>query len=229
MKPLLLVIGLGFAGIDPLGVSLLVAALAAGAGKPQVVAFCLTTIVGAVGLGVAVSLFGKGTADQLTALIPGFDDPDWAIVELIVAGMIAAWLLSQLRPPAKPKVRAETAPVPKVSTVGMAASGLAFGAATTLDPTFFATAAIASQAESPIFMAVLHLIWVLTSQCLMFGFALAYMFDAHEPLINIAKPIWERIKGPVTKVFMTGLAISAAILAADAITLFLTGEYLIQV
>lgn len=228
MKPLLLVIGLGLAGIDPLGLSVLVAALAAGARKPQVIAFCLATVAGAVAVGVAVSLFGKGIAGQLTALIPGFDDPDWAIVELIVAGMIVAWLISQLRKPSNPKTPTETAPAPKVSTTGMALSGLAFGGATTLDPTFFATAAIASQVEGLIAVGGLHVIWVLTSQCLMFGFALAYLFDAHQPLANAAKPIWEKIKGPAMKVLMIGLAIAAAVLTADAVTLFLTGEYLIQ-
>lgn len=229
MQTVLLVIGLGFAGINPLGLTLLVAALAAGAKKPHVAAFCLGTLTGTVALGVVVSVFGKELTDRVSSFIPDFDDPSWAVVELIVAALIFYWVFSHLTAPSEDEPSDAPKSPPRSSVLGMALSGLAFGGATTLDPTFFASAAIASQAPSLISMAGLHALWVLISQSPLFVFAAAYLLDAHQPLTDFVRPIWQKIERPLTRLLTVGLVIVAVGLTADAITLFATGEYLVPV
>lgn len=228
MKALLLVLGLGLAGIDPWGLALLLAALAAGARKSHVIAFTLATFTGTVALGVVFSLSGKLIAGQFDALVPDLDDPMWAVVEIIVAALIAYWVVLDLTQRSKAKATTQPKSPPRATVLEMVLSGLAFSSATVLDPTFFATAAIASQASALPPMIGLHAVWVLISQSPLFAFSLAFLFDAHQPLIDLAQPIWERVKRPVKRLFMIGLIIVAVGLTADAIVLFATGEYLIS-
>ncbi len=229
LKSLLLVIGLGFAGIDPLGLSILVAAIAAGASKPHVIAFCAASLVGIAVIGAVFWAFGKEVDDLIAALIPDLNDPVWAVIELCVAALIFYWLVSQYT--ASEDAKAPTAPKPpqRMSVFGMVFAGLAFCGATALDPTFFATAAIASQAETVLVAIAFFIVWLLISQSLLFAFALAYLFDAHQPLIDFVKPIWEKVKTPVLRLFYIVLFAVAVGLTADALTFFATGTYLITV
>lgn len=227
MQPLILVFSLGLAGIDPLGLSLLVAALAAGAGKPHVIAFSLAAFVGTVALGVVFSVFGEQISGQISAFIPDANDPEWAVVEIIVAALIFYWVVSHFTGQSEAAAPAEPKSPPRSSVMGIALSGLAFSLSALTDPTFFAAAAIASQASGLIPMIGLHAVWTLTSQSLLFVFAVAYLFDAHEPLTNFVKPIWEKIKRPAMGLFLIGLIILAIGLTADAMALFFTGEYLV--
>ncbi len=227
MKSILLVFGLGLAGIDPWGAALLLAALAAGARKPHVLAFSLATFIGTVALGVAFSVFGKLVIDQIVAFIPDINDPIWAFVEIIVAALIAYWVISQLTGQTTTDAPVQTKPPPRISVFGMVLSGMAFSAVTIVDPTFFATAAIASQATALPSMIGLHSIWVLTSQSLLFALSAACMFDIHQPLVDLAKPMWEKVKRPAMWLLMGGLVVVAIGLTVDAIALFTTGAYLV--
>lgn len=229
MQYVLATVGLALAGIDPLGLSLLIAALAAGAKKPHVVVFSFATLIGTVALGVLFSLFGDHLAQVASGILPDVNDPIWAMVELIVAGVIVYWLVSSPKPDAEgPKSNeATSAPRGGSSVIGIAVSGLAFSLSAVSDPTFLATAAVASQAGGLFAMIGLHVLWVLISQGLLFGFAIAYLFDLHEPLVATAKPLWERLKRPLLFVLKASLAVFAIGLIADAVTLFATGAYLI--
>lgn len=227
MKPLLLVVGLGLAGIDPLGLTLLIAAVAAGARKPQVISFCIATMVAAISIGVVFSVFGKQLMDQIVAFVPDADDPAWAIVELIVAALIVYWLVSSVRASNKSEVDLDAKLPDQLSVFTMLLTGLVFGAVTVLDPTFFATSVIAGQTTTLLPMIGLVFAWLLLSQILLFAFALAYLFDVHQPLIDFAKPIWNKLKRPIVSLLYVGLALFAALLTADALTLFVSGNYLI--
>lgn len=227
MQPLLLVLGLGIAGLDPWGLAVLLAAVAAGANKAEIVAFSLSTLIGAVVLGCVTAVFGKLILDQISTYLPALDDPVWAIVELVVAAVLAYWVISE-RTGAKPDTEEPDAPAaPKASVLGMAASGFAFSVATILDPTFFAAAAIASQAPNAAAMVGLLALWVLVSQAPLFAFATAFLFDAHEPLMAFVTAYWEKIKGPVMWIIRALAALAAVLLTADAMTLFATGAYLL--
>lgn len=229
MKTLLLVLGLSFAGVDPLGLTILLGALASGAKKPQVVAFALATLLGTIVLGVLFSLFGERVTSSISHLIPNVNDPGWAVVEAVVALLIGYWLITQLFKRAKaPKKRASPKAPSNNSVFGLALAGLAFSLTALPDPTFIATAGIASQASDLLTMIGILALWALISQLLLFGFAVAYLFDAHQSLSDFAKPIWERIKRPVKGLLYVTLFALALGLAADAISVFITGAFIIQ-
>lgn len=228
MQSVFVTIGLAFAGIDPLGLSLLFASIAAGGRKPHVVAFALATLFGTVALGVLFSLFGDQLSQILSSFLPDVNDPVWAIVELSVAGVIIYWLASSLRhSDDNVKSKEAISPARRSSVAGAAASGLAFSLSAIPDPTFLATAAVASQAGGLFAMIGLHVLWVLISQVLLFGFAIAYLFDLHETLTAFTKPLWEKLKRPLLFILKASLAILAVGLITDAVTLFATGAYLI--
>lgn len=229
METLLIVLGLGLAGIDPLGLAVLLAALAGGARKAHVIVFAAMTFLGTVVMGVVFSLFGEQLSSLATSALPHINDPVWAIIELIVAGFIIYWLLSQLQ--LSTVDGATAAEIPKThssSLAGIAVSGLLFSLSAVPDPTFLATAAVASQASSMGLMVGIHALWVLISQSLLFGFSMAYLFDLHEPLIAFVKPPWERVKQPLKVLLFVSLALLALLMVADALMLFIAGEYLIQ-
>lgn len=227
LKSLLLVLGLGFAGIDPLGLSILVAAIAAGARKPHVIAFCAASLVGIAAIGAVFWVFGKQVADQINALVPDLNDPVWAVIELCVAALIFYWLVSHYTASEDAKAPTPAKLPQRMSVFGMVVAGLAFSGATALDPTFFATAAIASQAKTVFVAIALFIVWLLVSQSLLFAFALAYLFDAHQPLIDFVKPMWEKVEKPVIRLFYMALFALAVGLTVDALTMFATGSYLI--
>lgn len=228
MQLILVTIGLALAGIDPLGLSFLLAVLAAGGKKPHVVAFALATLFGTVALGVLFSLFGEKISEIVSGIVPDANDPIWALVELIVAGVIIYWLVSSLRPSTDDIASKQAASTSRNSSlVGVTVSGFAFCLSALPDPTFLATVAVASQASGLLPIIGLHLLWTLISQVLLFGFAIAYLFDLHEPLVVVVKPLWERVKRPLLFVLQASLAVVAAGLIADAVTLFATGAYLI--
>ena len=228
MQFVFVTMGLALAGIDPLGLSLLLAALAAGGQKLHVAAFALATPLGTVALGVLFSLFGEQLSEVMSSVLPGANDPVWAVVELLVAGVIIYWLVSSLKPAADDMKSEQAASPPRnPSLIGFTVSGLAFSLSAVPDPTFLATAAVASQASGLLPMIGLHLLWALISQVLLFGFAIAYLFDLHEPLVAVAKPLWERLKRPMLFVLKASLAALALGLIADAVTLFATGAYLV--
>lgn len=94
MKSIFLVFALGLAGIDPLGLAILLGAISAGGGKAQVIAFSLATFVGTVVLGALASIFGSQLADMIRPFIPGVNDPAWAVVELLVATLTSCHCIS---------------------------------------------------------------------------------------------------------------------------------------
>lgn len=227
MKSLVLVFSLGLAGIDPLGLTILIGSLAAGAKKAHVLAFSLATFLCTILLGVAFSIFGEQLTDFIAPYIPHADDPRWAIVEIIVGLLILFWLLRQVFAKEDQAEKNRATRTAKISLFGVLVSGALFSLSAVPDPTFLAASAVASQSQSILHMIGLHAVWVLVSQCMLFVFAVAYLFDAHQPLTDFVQPIWQAIKGPVITLLRIALALVALLLLADALTLVVRGTYLI--
>lgn len=88
MEFILLSIGLGLAGIDPLGALIVASAVAAGMKKRQVATFALVVFGGTVAMGVALSLgFGASTA-ALVEKLNYLPDGVWVAVNLAVIALL---------------------------------------------------------------------------------------------------------------------------------------------
>ncbi|GLQ16451.1 hypothetical protein [Maritalea porphyrae] len=229
MKSFLLVFTFGIAGIDPMGLTLLLAGIASGVKKRQVAAFGLATFFGTILLGVLFSLFGGQITDWIRPLVPQANDPSWAMAEIAVALLIGYWLFTHITARSRTHDNTEGRESGRPSSVfGMAVSGFAFSLSAVPDPAFLATAVIASQTSSLPKMIIMHSIWVLVSQILLFAFIAAYLLDAHEPLKDFVRPIWESVKRPVIGALYVGIGALCFGMAIDAIALFATGEYLVR-
>ncbi|PID37372.1 MAG: hypothetical protein CR993_00750 [Rhodobacterales bacterium] len=228
MTRVFIILGLGLAGIDPLGLAVVLAAIAAGGSKPHVVAFCVASFLATVSLGVLFSFFGEQLSHFVSSFVPDDNDPSWAFVELVAAALIFYWLVSHLR---QRDVEEEPDPAkaPASSVLGITVSGMAFSLSALPDPTFLAVVALASQATSVMTMVAYHSLWVLVSQLPLFGFAVAFLLGVHQPLMDRARPIWDKVKRPIIFLFMISLGALAALLAFDAVAFLLTGAYPIPI
>jgi hypothetical protein len=226
MTPLLTAaIALGLAGIDLAGAVLAIAALARGASRRAVVSFALAVIFGTALLGtvLALTLGQELTGVDWSGLLPTGDLA--AVIELSLAAALFAWAAIRVnRPQARPRRPHRRRGVGEAAMVGM---GLLFAASAVLDPTFVGLVLISGRDEPLLEIVVAQLIWILISQALLAGLAIATAFGAHESFLNRFRTWWTRV-GPKARFALTAfLFLAAAVLTADALNQLLTGQFLI--
>jgi hypothetical protein len=226
MTPLLTAAaGLGLAGIDPAGAALAIAALARGASRRSVVSFALAIVFGTALLGtlLALTLGHELTGVDWSGLLPTGDLA--AVIELSLAAALFAWAAIRVtRPQARPRRPHRRRGVGEAAMVGM---GLLFAASAVLDPTFVGLVLISGRDEPLLEVAIAQLIWVLISQAPLVVLAIATSLGAHENLLNRFGAWWTRV-GPKARFALTSfLFLAATVLAADALTQLLTGQFLI--
>lgn len=217
--------GLGLAGIDPAGALIAAGALARGAAPRAVISFAVAVVAGTAVLGTVLSLtVGQGLAEvDWGSLLPKGDLA--AVIELALAAALLAWGVVRVgHPRARPKRPRAQRGIGETALVGW---GLLFAASAVLDPTFVGLAVIAGRDEPLLAVVVAQVTWILISQVLLVGFAVATAFGAHERVLATARRSWSRVAGPAKVALTALLFLSAAILAADALTQLFTGEFLI--
>lgn len=109
----------------------------------------------------------------------------------------------------------------------MLALGALFAISMVTDPTFVGLAVIAGRDEPFVAVGVAQLIWIIVSQILLVGLAIATWRGAHERVLATFRRYWARI-GPQVKVALTVfLIIAGVVLAADALAQLVNGRFLI--
>ncbi len=222
---LLQVVGLGLAGIDPLGAALLVGAIAAGAGRTKVFAFAASVFITSVVAGTAMAVLGNRLLENVDDAVPSASSPVWAYLEVVVAAVIVVWLIRR-RAPADEDAAPKTQRNISRSTAAMVTAGAAFTVTSALDPTFLATFAVVGPSGSVVTALLSFTIWTLISQVLLFSLVVAFNFGAHERALDAARRWWERRKTLFTALLQAAGVIVVIALLIDASYFFATGKYL---
>lgn len=218
------VIGLGIAGIDPLGAALLVSAITAGARRTKVFAFAVSVFITSVLAGTLLTLLGNRLFEGSDDVLPSSSSSVWAYLELGAAALIAVWLIRSLRPASEPEAKPQTG-IGR-STIAMVLAGAAFTATSVLDPTFLATAAVVGPSDNIITTLLSFTAWTLISQIMLFALVVAFNFGAHQRAIDATQRWWNQNKKVLTALLKAAGIFAVLALLVDAGWFLATDQYL---
>lgn len=227
LEAVLAALGLGIAGIDPLGAVLLMTAIAANFTRSRIILFSFTVFVSAVIAGTILSVVGAGFIASLKDVFPSATSSAWLIVNLIIASIILVWIIRRKLADNKPKK--EKAPK-KLSNsyYAVAATGILFGAGSVLDPTFMASISLAAQTDNLVTILVMHTVWIITSQIMLFVLFVAYLNGKHVKVIAYSRLQYAKHKSLLQNILYFAAIAVFVLLVADTISYAATGKYLIN-
>ncbi|BAQ23605.1 uncharacterized protein SRT_03440 [Streptococcus troglodytae] len=210
MNNLLFVLGLGLAGIDPVGMILLIAMQAAGLSKKRVYLFGSLVLFGTVLLGFVLSIIlGNGISNIAQALgqLPNIA---WVWIYVVLIAALIAWGVKRLL-----TVEELNSQSSQKSNKGIYAAAIFMIYTAIVDPTFLAVLALSGQVNNALLSLLCNLIWVLISQSPLFLLILAVMSNKHHLFIDKFNAFYDRCRQPI-KCGITGLIfLSALVLLID--------------
>lgn len=219
---LITVIGLGFAGIDPVGMMLLITALTAGLPKSKVYQFGFLVLFGTTLLGVTLSSLLGTVLSSLTKAVDSLSDTSWVVIGLFLVILLTAWGFKRLY---HKDLKEEKEDKASGKGIYAAAAFLVFTAVT--DPTFIAVLALSGRQNHLLWEIIYSLIWTLISQGPLFLLIVAVIFNKHDKFIKRFNNFYNRHK-PLLGHCLTGLIfLGAAAFALDLMIFWLTGTWLI--
>ena len=222
MNNLLFIVSLGFAGIDPVGMMLLITMQTAGLSKKKAFLYGGLVLFGTAILGfILSSLLGRGVSD-LASSIDNFSNTVWVWINLALILILTVWGIKRLL--AKEQKEKEKG---QKSSKGVytAAAFMTFTALT--DPTFLAVLALSGQVNH-LFLSVLYnLLWVLISQAPLFLLLLAIVFNKHHIFIDKFNAYYEKYKRPINYAVTGLIFFSVFIFVANLIVYWFSGTWLL--
>jgi hypothetical protein len=222
---LIAAIGLGIAGLDPLGGLIAIGALSGGARERAVVAYGLAVILVTAVFGTVLSLtVGPRLADiDWSFLDSGYEF--WAVGEAIVGVGLLVWAIRRILSPVdetdKPKKRG-------ISTVALLGTGIVFGLSMITDPTYVAMVVLAGREGAVVDVSLAHTLWILVSQSPLVLITGAVLLGKHEVVTRRFQTWWEKVRPVVAKIGIGLAVIAGGGLVADAGWWFFTGEFLLD-
>jgi cytochrome c biogenesis protein CcdA len=220
---LLAAIGLGVAGIDPVGALIAIGALSGGARERIVIAYGVTVIGVTVVLGVVLSLtVGSRLADtDWRFLDSGYEF--WAYGEAVVGMGLAVWAIWRILSPAEGGDQQKKRGGSGLPLLG---TGILFGLSSVSDPTFVATVVLAGRHGSVLDASLAHLIWILLSQVPLVFITGAVLAGRHEPVVRQFQRWWEKGRPVIARIGISMALVAGTLLLVDAGWWFFTGEFL---
>lgn len=226
MQTLISIVGLGLLGADPLAALLVAAAVMAGVKKYKILCFTISFLLGTVLLGVFFSVIGQGAVAHLQTLIPNEISPVWAALNLIIIGVIIAWLAVRFKNRKKPKERKRYRKPLLGSVWHFIAVGILLALSAPADPTFYAVIVLAAQAQNILEMAGLHLLWISVSQIPLIAVVIAYYLNTHTSFLRRTNKLWGEYKQKAMVFLYTSAILLALGLLANTAVYLITGSYL---
>ncbi|HLS92056.1 MAG TPA: hypothetical protein VK015_00915 [Microbacterium sp.] len=224
MNPLAVVgsvIGLGVAGLDPVGALMVIPAIAAGARRRVVMAFFLTSAVVTVAtgliLGESVQLLTRWLAD-LT--IP---DPVRLLAQLVAAAALGWWAVHRFNHRNDPEDDKKKSALG--GAVGMTLLGAFWGVSAVTDPSFLALAAIDSQIDSVLASVAVYVGWFVVSQAPLCVVVLTLAAGRNSAPVQRAIAFARRLAKPTDAILTALLALAALLLVLNAATLAVAGAF----
>ena len=223
MDLILLSLGLGLAGIDPLGALLVAAALSVGVKKRAVIGFGVMVLVGTVVLGVMLSiLFGAGVMAIVDAL-KQLPDMVWVAVDIAVIVLLWSWAAKRVCSEKKFEKSDRTKKWLRHSIFMV---GALFVLSMLADPSYLALIAAAGHQQHIGLAALAHSLWIIISQLPLFVLLAAVVFNKHEPVISKMKDVQERHSQKISW-FVTGVIVMAGVIfAIDLGSFLMSGEWM---
>lgn len=225
LELLIATIGLGIAGIDPVGALIAIGALSNGARERNVVIYGFIMIIVTVVLGVVLSLvFGPRIAEIDWSFLNS-GDRFWAIGETIAGAVLLAWGIRRVLHPATDQ------PAPKsrgISLYTLSGVGVLYGLTSVLDPTFVSLVVVAGRDGAPLNVGLAHLLWILISQLPMVIVIVAILAGKHQTVIGRFQSWWGKYRPVVSSIGTAALLLAALFLLADAGWWLATGEFLVD-
>jgi hypothetical protein len=219
----LVALGLGLAGIDPLGALVVLAALSRQATRRAVVSFSLVVLLGttAFGAGLAV-LVGDGVGGLADRLL---DLPDvvGVVLESVLVVLLLRWAYlrwSRRNGPAKEK-RPWLA---RWLDRGLPLVGGLFVVSAVTDPTFVALVALASREHGLAGALLASGLWTLVSQAPLFVLVAAVLLGAQARLLGRVEQLRRRWGRWLPHALTAGIALAGLLLLADLVVLAATGS-----
>ncbi|MBY5025633.1 hypothetical protein [Streptococcus suis] len=223
MNNLLMVLGLGLAGIDPTGMVMLIPYLNDKQSKKKATLFGLSILFGVATLGGVLS----GVLGQLVSTAEGFfnslEDDIWVVLTALVILFLLYIGINRL----KDKGKKQSEKAEKGSGKGFwFVIGLNIVLALT-DPTFVSVVTIGGHKSELLSSFLYALLWVLISQSPLFLLVGAVLLGKHEQFIS-AFQSWKEKHSATLSVIVTALIfISAGVLLLDLVVYYLSGNWLL--
>lgn len=219
--------GLGLAGIDPVGALLLLSAIGAKISRSKIAVFAMAVFLSTLFAGIFLSAVGAEVLDELSRSALFSDTSSvWAYVEILLALLIIDWLVRVHYMRNTPKKAKKPTRILHGSYGAFVVAGFVFALTSVIDPTFIAVVALAAK-ESSTTTVMMHSVWILVSQVMFFGLAIAYWRGAHEPLVRWARSRWERHQALLKALLYITAVAAALFFVVDAGWYFITGKYLL--
>lgn len=225
LELLIATIGLGIAGIDPIGALIAIGALSNGARERSVVIFGFAQILVTVALGVTLSLLVGTRLAEIDWTFLDAGDPIWAVGEAIVGIVLLVWAIRRVLWPAPQKSRPASR---AVSVYALGGLGVLSGASAVLDPTFVALVVLAGRDGVLVNVTLAHLLWILISQLPLVVVMVAIMRGRHHTVISRLQAWWASFRPVMAKIGTIAALVVAIVLLVDAGWWFATGGFLIE-
>ena len=224
INELIQTIGLGIAGIDPLGAILLFSAIRAGAERPKVIALVVSISITSVIAGVLVAVASGQLVESTSLEPPSQPGVIWAYLEIGIAILIGYWLIQRSKSNGdskKEKINNDS--IGTILTCIVA--GAVFSVTTVIDPTFIATAIVVADINDVFISIIAFTIWTLISQFMMFALFVAYLSGTEQRLINATMLLWQRHKSLFERALYAAGVLAVLLLLADAIYYIINKNY----
>lgn len=212
------VVGLGIAGLDPLGALMVVPALAAKARRRVVMLFFTTAAFFTIATGLVLG----ESVRHLTAWLENLTVPAPVrlAVQLVAAAGLGWWAAHRWvhrKDPKQEKGRSVLA-----GPVAMSLAGTFWGVSAVTDPSFLALAAIDSRIENLLVSVAIFAGWFVVSQAPLCAVVLALAAGRDSAPVRRSLALAQRLAAPTAVILTFLLAATAGFLILNAVT-YLTG------
>ena len=220
-------IGLGVLGIDPITAVYMMSMGLRGERKSRITWFFLSFAIFTILVGtVLAASMGAAAAVFLQSILPDDGSRFWAIAELAVSVVIPLWVARRVfAGPRREKKQPREAG--RGGALGHIAVGFAFAITSFSDPTFYAVMLIGGESRSVVTTALLLTLWFAVSQCLAMVVYTAIQCNRLDALTARLDEWKARNLTMFNRVLHGVLVVVAILLAADAASYLLAGNYLL--
>lgn len=225
MNNLVVVLGLGLAGIDPVGMMILMAAMTGGASKRQMYTYAALVLFGTTVFGLTLSsILGAGfsrLSSELSGAVDSLSDTTWTWISVVIIAVLLYFAISRLF------AKDEEAVEEKKSNKGLLAGAgfMVFTAIT--DPTFIALMGLSAEVNNLALSVLYSLLWTLISQAPLFLLIGAVALGKHQAFIAKFNQLYSRYKAKIDKGITGLLFLLALVFIVDLVYFWLTGVWII--
>ncbi|HFI0120230.1 TPA: hypothetical protein ACGOWV_001073 [Streptococcus suis] len=228
MANLLTVLGLGLAGIDPVGMLMLIAHLAAGGSKRQAILFAGLILSGTTLLGLILSTLLGSSLNKLSdligevgAAINQLPDASWIWIDIVLIALLIYWGIRRDNQKEYKEKQSEK----KATSIWAGVIFMIVSALT--DPSFLAVLAISGYGNQLLLSLLYCTVWVLLSQAPLFLLTIAVIFNQHERFVLTFNAFVDKYRPKLHRGLTILIYVLAGVFTLDLALYLITGNWLL--